>query len=145
MMPPHACPSTKECRCGLLYSNIHHLHPKFIHSNSLKCAVGDVILLSCPRDTPCTNRIDKADELPVHNRKGVGNLQNIRKRERKGGGKPAVVPQGERSHCHGRRSPYSAFQKTTMCYKKCANKVQPFTFGAVPLFKSKKSDVLLSQ
>ena len=92
--------------------------------------------------------IDKADELPVHNRKGVGNLQKSEKEKGRGGGGgrvPAVVPQGDRSHCHGRRSPYSAFQKTTMCYKKCANKVQPFTFGAVPLFNSKKSDVLLSQ
>jgi hypothetical protein len=38
-------------------------------------------------DGESRKRIDKADELPVHNRKGVGNLQNIRKRERKGGGK----------------------------------------------------------
>ena len=34
--------------------------------------------------------IDKADELPVHNRKGVGNLQNIRKEKGRGGGKECL-------------------------------------------------------
>ena len=31
--------------------------------------------------------IDKADELPVHNRKGVGNLQKSEKEKGRGGGK----------------------------------------------------------
>ena len=78
--------------------------------------------------------IDKADELPVHNRKGVGNLQKSEKEKGRGGGGrvPAFVPQGDRSHCHGRRSPYSAFQKTTMCYKRmlqqCDGKKSFFRF-----------------
>ena len=34
---------------------------------------------------------------------------------------------------HSRRSPYSAFQETTIYYKQCADNGQPFHFGAWPL------------
>ena len=34
----------------------------------------------------------------------------------------------------GRRSPYSAFQVTTICYQKCAYKGQPFILVPDPSF-----------